>query len=127
LEYWDALLEGVVQLGGSHGPTSWERFHRSIPGLHDYLPFVEVEVAGVFDREFHDIGYNLRRYTQLSYEDIPSVIRDVFLPAHVRDFGLRQRMMVLVGWWILFSPDEYAALLHYPPEKIVWFLLCHFH
>jgi len=48
----------------------------------------------VFDRELHDIGYNLRRYTQLTYEDIPlSVIRDVFLPAHVRDFGLRW------CWW----------------------------
>jgi len=38
LEYWDALLEGVVQLGGSYGTTSWERFHRSIPGLHNYPP-----------------------------------------------------------------------------------------
>jgi len=55
-----------------------------------------VEVAGVFDRELHDFGYDLRRYTQLTYEDIPSVIRDMFVPAQVRDFGLRQQMMVMV-------------------------------
>jgi len=49
LENWDAMLEGFVQLGGSQGPMSWERFHRSISNLYSYSPFVEGDVVGVFD------------------------------------------------------------------------------
>ena len=39
--------------------------------------------------------------------------------------GLLKQMRTLLGWWTVYFPNDWAAVSHYSPGVLVWFLLKH--
>ena len=43
----------------------------------------------------------------------------------IRQEGLRNSVMLVVGWWTVVYPNDWPAVLHYTPVELAWFLLKH--
>jgi len=43
----------------------------------------------------------------------------------IMEEGVDARCLVLIGWWMVFFPWDWEAVLHFPPVELMWFLLKH--
>ena len=43
----------------------------------------------------------------------------------IRQEGLRNSVMLVVGWWTVVYPNDWPAVLKYVPVELAWFLLKH--
>jgi hypothetical protein len=118
--FWDARRGSPLTVAGTCDPIQWDQFLAQVPGIAQLPPFVERELAVVFDKALCSFGASIKGQV-LKNEELGSM----FLPATIQRKGLATQMMLLAGWWSVYFPWDHQALLEFPPSELVWFLLHH--
>ena len=106
---------------GEHGePLSWDAYCIRFPELLAYEPFVEDVLPGGLDMAFFEFGEQHAGQVLTACDCL-----SIFDRGTVRRSGLLKQMRILLGWWTVYFPNDWAAVSHYSPGVLVWFLLKH--
>ena len=113
---WNAARGGSVVM-----PTgellSWESF-RARPNHLDYTAFEEEGLGGALDVALFDWGTRHLGRTVTAMD-----LLTMMAPGQVRDNGATTQVLEVVGWWTVFFPLDWVAVLHYAPYELLWFML----
>ena len=97
----------------------WDDFESA--HLLQFLPFEEEQLGDrTMDIALFDFGEKHVGRT-LSASDI----HVLFGRGIIMEEGVEARYLVLIGWWTVFFPWDWEAVLHFAPVDLLWFLLKH--
>ena len=91
--------------------------------LHTFVedvPFVEDVLPGGLDMALFEFGEQHAGQVLTACDCL-----SIFDRGTVRRSGLLKQMRILLGWWTVYFPNDWAAVSHYSPGVLVWFLLKH--